>query len=315
MYICDRFQRSARKASKKSAITRSTRLQRQELRLCPISLLIVNTRSNQNEHAVVRSVVEGALKDKKLTPENVQQLSSALPNFEPGPNCVTNRCSFCSPTSVHWFKSLTRRGGHCPRSVSTLRHPTPKPRSLWRSGVQPGAPHPKSPLHGRGPCRPEHEVTIHESSGVHRASTSSVWQCMFHVWRAPRRPRSSAQCRTTSFSPHATIGSVREFRPRCQVPVRCCFVIESPLSKQVMHFQPHERIGFVRHFSVVPSPSEPHSHRRFSSATVGCAPACDAPHRWHSWPVVFKHSCTSVNRPLKVAARAFRRRTPEPLPV
>ncbi len=41
------------------------RLQRQELRFCAISLLIVNTRSNQNECAVIRSVVEGVLKDKK----------------------------------------------------------------------------------------------------------------------------------------------------------------------------------------------------------------------------------------------------------
>ncbi len=46
--ICADFRRPAIKASKKSAITQLTKLQRQGLRFCAISLLIVNTRSNQN---------------------------------------------------------------------------------------------------------------------------------------------------------------------------------------------------------------------------------------------------------------------------
>jgi hypothetical protein len=50
--ICDGFQRSAKKASKKSAITQPTRLQRHEIRICAIFLLIVNTRSNQNARSV-----------------------------------------------------------------------------------------------------------------------------------------------------------------------------------------------------------------------------------------------------------------------
>ncbi len=53
-YNMRRFSGSAIKASKKTAITRSTRLQRHDLRFCAISLLIVSTRSNQNAHAVVR---------------------------------------------------------------------------------------------------------------------------------------------------------------------------------------------------------------------------------------------------------------------
>ena len=58
--ICADFQRSAIKGSKKSAITRSIQLQRQDIKFCVISLLIVNTRSNQNAcSVVVRSVVEG----------------------------------------------------------------------------------------------------------------------------------------------------------------------------------------------------------------------------------------------------------------
>ncbi len=46
--ICDRFQRSAIKASKKSAYTESIRLQHHYIRLCAISLLIVNTWPNDN---------------------------------------------------------------------------------------------------------------------------------------------------------------------------------------------------------------------------------------------------------------------------
>jgi hypothetical protein len=42
--ICDDFLDSAKAPAKKSAITQSIRLQRQELRLCAISSLIVNTR-------------------------------------------------------------------------------------------------------------------------------------------------------------------------------------------------------------------------------------------------------------------------------
>ena len=58
-------------------------LLRPDIRLCAILLLIVNTRSNQNQCPVVRWDVDSTLKVKKLTAEDLTQLSSTLPDFEP----------------------------------------------------------------------------------------------------------------------------------------------------------------------------------------------------------------------------------------
>ena len=77
--ICADLQLSAIKASKKSAIPQSIRLQRPELRLCAISLLIVNTRSNQNVCAVVPSVVEGLSWSRAMYPSVLCPPSSAPP--------------------------------------------------------------------------------------------------------------------------------------------------------------------------------------------------------------------------------------------
>jgi hypothetical protein len=47
------------------------------------------------------------------------------------------------------------------------------------------------------------------------------------------------------------IGFVREFQPRCQVPVRFRFLIQSQIQSQLMYFQPPDPFGFVRHISLV----------------------------------------------------------------